>query len=433
MKVLVVDSGGRGHAICQKVAESNFADVCFWAPGSQALAGTGKIKPINIPATETEELIRFSKDNGIDLIILGPEDLLCRGFVNRAQEEKLKVYGPEKEAAILEGSKAFAKRFMKKYGIPTAPFKVFGDALDAIDCVRRRARYPLVVKADGLAAGKGVIICDNAIQAIDAIESIMIDRVFGEAGNKVVVEKFLPGEEASYIVMVDARGNILPLASSQDHKRVFDGDEGPNTGGMGAYSPAPVVTPDIEVKILERIVVPTIKGMKKENRRYTGFLYFGLMINAKGEPWLLEYNVRLGDPETQAILPRMQTDFVWLINQALIGNLDKYKIKWDLRPAVCIVMRSDGYPKTSTKGAVITGIEKARKTGAQIFYAAVGKNGKNELVTAGGRVLNITAKGPTFSEAQHNAYAAVKKIKCDKLFYRTDIGWRAVKRERRNQ
>ncbi len=425
MKVLVIGGGGREHAICEKVAESNFADICFWAPGNKTLDARGKIKPINIPVKDTESLIRFSKDNGIDLIIPGPEDPLCNGFVNKAREAGIKIFGPTKEAAILEGSKVFAKRFMKRNGIPTAAFKVFDNAPNAINYAYL-AKYPLVIKADGLAAGKGVYICESTDEAIGAITEIMIIRKYGKAGDKIVIEDFIPGEEASHIEMVDVKGNDRPLASSQDHKRVLDGDKGPNTGGMGAYSPAPIVTPEVEEKILSRIVYPTIKGMKKEGRPYVGFLYFGLMIDENGNPQLLEYNVRLGNPETQAILPRMKTDFVWLVNQALIGNLNSVRIKWDPRPAVCVVMASEGYPASSTKGAVINGIKYAKKIGASVYFAGTTLNEKGQIVTAGGRILNITAKGNNFAEAQRNAYAAVKAIRCDKLFYRTDIANRAI-------
>lgn len=331
MKILVVGGGGREHAICEKVAESNFAEVCFWAPGNKALDAMGKIKPINIPVKDTERLIRFSKDNGIDLIIPGPEDALYSGIVDEAKKAGIKIFGPSKKAAFLEKSKGDAKEFMKKHKIPTAGFKIAANVSEAlVHCSTEK--YPLVIKADGPALGKGVYICKSIDKAVGAILEIMVYCKYGVAGNRIVIEDFLPGEEASYIVMVDAKGNVLPLASSQDHKRAFDGDRGPNTGGMGAYSPASVVTPAIKKKILSRIVYPTIKGMKKEGMPYAGFLYFGLMIDRNSDPWLLEYNVRLGDPETQAILPRMQTDFVWLIQQALIGNLKNCKIKWDSRP-----------------------------------------------------------------------------------------------------
>ncbi len=430
MKALVIGSGGREHAICEKVIESNFANVCFWAPGNKAVGMLGKIKSVNISEKKTEDLIRFSKDNDIDLIIPGPEEPLCRGLVNEVKKAGIEIFGPLKKAAVLEGSKVFAKGFMARNGIPTARFRIFENAPVAIKYVQQ-AKYPLVIKANGLAAGKGVYICDNVVEATDAIKLIMIKRIFGDAGDKIVIEKFISGEEATYTIIVDVKNRFLPLASSQDHKRVHDGDKGPNTGGMGACSPAPVITPEVEEKILSRIVWPTIKGMKKEKRPYTGFLYFGLMIDKSEDPWLLEYNVRLGDPETQAIFPRMQADLVWLIGQALIGNLKNCKIKWDPRPAVCVVMASEGYPDSSTKGAVISGIKYAKKGGASVFQAGTALNEKGQIVTAGGRVLGITAKGRSYSESKRNAYAAVKAIRCDKLFWRTDIAWRAVEWERR--
>lgn len=432
MKVLVIGGAGREHAICEKVTESNFASVCFWAPGNKAIEKTGRIKPIDIPAKDTEGLIRFSKDNAIDLIIPGPEDSLYSGIVDKAKKAGISIFGPSKKAAVLEESKAFAKEFMKRHKIPTAPFVIASSTSEAIFYAKKR-NYPLAVKADGPALGKGVYVCDSYREAKHAIKEIMVDRKYGDAGKHVVIENCLYGEEASYIVMVDIKGNVLPLASSQDHKRAYDGDKGPNTGGMGAYSPAPVVTPEVEEKILTRIAYPTIKGMKKEGRLFIGFPYFGLMIDKNGDPRLLEYNVRLGDPETQAILPRMLTDFVWLIRQALIGNLKNCSIKWDPRPAVCVVMASEGYPASSTKGAVISGIKYAKKGGASIFHAGTALNEKGQIITAGGRVLNITAKGNNFAEAQRNAYAAVRAIRYDreKLFYRTDIANRAVEWERR--
>lgn len=430
MKILVIGGGGREHAICEKVAESNFASICFWAPGNEAIGASRKIKPINILASETEHLIRFSKDNAIDLIIPGPEDALYSGLVNEAKKEKIRIFGPDQGAAALEESKVYAKCFMKRHNIPTASFVTANGASEALTYAARK-EYPLVVKASGPALGKGVYVCNSFREAEYAIDEIMVGNKFGEAGRNVIIEDCLVGEEASYIIMVDARGNVRSLASSQDHKRAFDGDKGPNTGGMGAYSPAPVVTPEVEEKILSRIVYPTIKGMKKEKRPFIGFLYFGLMIDENGDPWLLEYNVRLGDPETQVILPRMMTDFVWLIQQALIGNLNNCQIKWDPRPAVCVVLASQGYPITSTKGAVISGIKYAKKTGASVYFAGIALNEKSQIITDGGRVLNITAKGNNFAEAQRNAYAAAKAIRCEKLFYRTDIANRAVEWERR--
>jgi phosphoribosylamine--glycine ligase len=429
MKVLVVDSGGRGHAICWKAAQSDLVDVCYWAPVSSGVGISGKIIPVPVAANDISQLIRFSQDNGVELIIPGPEDPLFLGFADEAQKAGIGIFGPIKEVAILEGSKAYAKEFMKQNNIPTADFEIFDDAQAALKFVTG-IKYPVVVKADGPALGKGVIPCENEREASDAITRMMLRKEFGDAGKKIVVEKFLDGEEASYIVLVDSNGNILPLASSQDHKRAGNGDKGPNTGGMGAYSPAPLITWKIEEKILQCIVYPTLRGLKIKGIPYIGPLYFGLMI-VDGNPWLLEYNVRLGDPEAQVILPRMRTDLIWTINQALQGNLDVCKIDWDPRICITVVMASKGYPGKYEKGFPIYNIEEAERMGAIVFHAGTAINEQDQLVTNSGRVVDPTHYGSTYLEAQQNVYQAVSKIKCDNLFYRSDIAWRAVEWERR--
>lgn len=438
MKVLVVGGGGREHAMAEKAAQSGFVETVYWSPGSPAVDKIGKIKPIDIQVKETESLIRFSKDNGIDLILPGQEDAFYAGIVDLATEEGLRIYGPRIKAIFLEKSKVEAKRFMQRRGISTADFKVFDDvesAMQYCDVVK----CPTVVKADGPALGKGVILCYSIAEARAAIKEIMVDRRWGDSGNRVLFEEMLEGEEATYMVMVDVAGNYLPMATSRDYKRAYDNDKGLNTGGMGVFSPASIMTPELEMKAHKKIVYPTIFGMKEEGNPFVGIIYFGLMINSKKieedglpEIKLLEINVRFGDPEAEVILARMQSDYIWLVNQALIGNLDKVRIKWDPRPAVCVVMASEGYPATSTKGAIITGIKDARKTGAQILFAAVGLNANGQYITAGGRCVIPVSKGPTFAEARRNVYAAVEKIRCDKLFYRKDIAMQAVEWERRN-
>ena len=421
MKVLVVGGGGREHALTWKISQSPLVDRIFCAPGN---AGTAQIaENVPISAEDIGGLLSFAKDNGIDLCVVGPEAPLVAGIVDEFAAEGLKVVGPTKSAAMLEGSKAFAKQIMAKYGVPTAEFKTFDSYDDALAYVRD-VGAPIVIKADGLAAGKGVSVCRSLEEAEQALEKIMVERKFGAAGDRVVVEGFLKGEEASFIVFTDGR-NILPMASSQDHKPVYDGDKGPNTGGMGAYSPAPVVTSDVYDKILSRIMQPVIDGMRAEGREFRGVLYAGLMID-DGEPYVLEFNVRFGDPETQPLVVRMKSDIVPIL-MGCMDTLENNSIDWDDRWAVCVVMASAGYPEKYEKGKEISGLDELDDPDVVVFHAGT-KLVDGKVVTAGGRVLGVTALGKDIVEARKKAYDAVGKISWDGLHYRTDIGSKALKR-----
>lgn len=430
MKILVIGSGGREHAIARAIRDSGYPEIqIYCAPGN---VGIGRIaETVNINADDIDGLLDFAKAKNIDLTFVGPEGPLVKGIVDRFQKEGLNIFSPSMAAAQLEGSKIFAKRLMVEYDIPTAPFAIFDDAQRAKEYAGN-IKYPVVIKADGLAAGKGVIICQNFREAHTAIYQIMVEKKFGDAGKRIIIEDCLIGEEASYMVLVDSNGNVVPLSSSQDHKRVFDNDEGENTGGMGAYSPALVVTPEIEEKILHKIIYPTVKAMEKKGIPFTGILYAGIMI-VGSEPYTLEFNVRLGDPETQPVLARLETDFLYLIIMALRGRLNEVKMKWKYERAICVVMASKGYPGSYEKGHEIKGIEKAERAGAMVFHAGTEIKDGGQLVTSGGRVLGVTALGRDFREAQTNAYKAVDLIKCDNLFSRKDIGYRAIKEEVRRE
>lgn len=424
MKILIVGQGGREHALAWKVKQSPGVQV-FCAPGNAGTAGLGL--NLNIKSSDIAGLLSFARDNRIDLTIVGPEDPLVAGIVDAFEEADLKAFGPRQNAAILEGSKAFTKKFMAKYGVPTAAYRTFSDPAEARDFAKLWLQFPVVIKADGLAAGKGVLICKHQDDLITAIDMIMLQKQFGAAaGQAVVIEEYLEGEEASYIVLVDKYGHVLPLATSQDHKRAWDGDEGPNTGGMGAYSPAPVVTPAVERKVLDEIIYPVVAGMKAEGRPFVGFLYAGLMIK-DGQPKVLEFNVRMGDPETQPILARMRSDLVPVILAAIKGDLDGQKIDWDPNPAICVVMASSGYPGSYRKGVVIKGLEEAGQE-AIIFHAGTAKNKEGEIVTDGGRVLGVTARSVDFLAAKEKSYRAVGRVRCPNLFNRTDIADRAINR-----
>ncbi len=426
MNVLVIGSGGREHALAWKIAQSFFVKTVFCAPGN---AGTNQIATnVDINPNDFAALIDFVKKEKIDLTIVGPEEPLTRGIVDAFRQNGLMIFGPNAKAAMLEGSKSFTKNILRKYGIPSAKYERFTDPERAERYVKDHNIFPIVIKADGLAAGKGVFICNSFNESIVAIQEIMVDRQFGIAGASVVIEEFLQGEEASYIVMVDYNGNVLPLASSQDHKRRSDGDIGPNTGGMGAYSPAPVVTPEMEKRILNQIIYPTVAAMEEEGCQFTGFLYAGIMIDSDGKPWVLEFNVRLGDPETQPILARMETDLITLMSFASRGKLDECEIKWNPQPAVCVVMVAEGYPGSYEKGISIDGIKQAEETGAMVFHAGTTLDAQCNLVSSGGRVLGVTALGKDFTHAQQNAYQAVGEIKSAGLFYRSDIADRAIGR-----
>ncbi len=423
-KVLVIGSGGREHTIVWKLSSSPEISKIFCAPGNAGISHQAQC--ISIHAEDMPGLANFAEKESIDLTVVGPEGPLTMGIVDFFQKRGLTICGPSAQAAELEGSKAFAKEFMKKYNIPTADHATFLSPEQAKKHVKERGT-PLVVKADGLAAGKGVILAMTEKEALDAIDSIMIKKDFGAAGNKVVIEKLLRGEEASFLVFTDGE-TVVPMPSSQDHKAIYDGDQGPNTGGMGAYSPAPVVTPEISEKVMKKIMIPTIKGMAAEGRKYRGILYAGLMID-KGEPWVLEFNTRFGDPETQPLLVRMKSDLLPVLEATIAGTLQEIKIEWDARPAVCVVMASSGYPGTYEKGKTISGLEAAEQVKeAFVFHAGTAWENGN-IVTNGGRVLGVTALGDTIQEAINQAYKAVSTIAWEGAYHRKDIGDKALKRK----
>ena len=421
MKILVIGSGGREHALAWKIAQNKEVSRVYVAPGN---AGTAtNLDMANVPISSVKDLLEFAQKEQIYLTIVGPEAPLSQGVVDVFRANGLKIFGPTKAAAQLESSKDFAKAFMLRHGIPTAAYATFTDAQKAHDYVIQQGA-PIVIKADGLAAGKGVVVAMNEAEAHAAIDAMLSDNKLGDAGARVVIEEFLTGEEASFIVMVDGK-NILALATSQDHKRLLDGDQGPNTGGMGAYSPAPVVTPEIHAKALREIIRPTVEGMAKDGIPYTGFLYAGLMISPDGGLKTLEFNCRMGDPETQPIMLRLKSDFVALAEHAVNGTLNLAEAEWDRRTALGVVMASANYPDTPRLNDEITGLPK-ELVDAQVFHAGTTlKDGK--VLTSGGRVLCVTALGETVKFAQQQAYKIVDEIKFDGAQYRTDIGYRAVK------
>ncbi len=421
MKVLVVGSGGREHALVWKIAQSKLVKKLFCAPGNGGIAEIAEI--VDIKQEDIEGLVRFAKDKRIDLTVVGPEAPLVKGIVDRFSEEGLRVFGPTKELSQLEGSKVFAKEMMKRFGAPTADFKVFENLDEAKKYIKQKG-VPIVVKADGLAAGKGVIVAKTQDEATDAIERIMVRKEFGDSGKRIVIEECLEGDEASILVFSDGK-TIIPLDSSQDHKRIFDGDKGSNTGGMGAYSPAPIITEKIFKEIIERIFRPVIDGLAKENLFFKGVLYGGLMITKDG-PKVLEFNVRFGDPETQAIIPRMKTDLIEEMEACIEKRLDEIKIDWDRRACLSVVIASKGYPEKYEKGKEIFGLEEIKKLkDIMVFHAGtVQKSGK--FLTNGGRVLGVTALGKDIKEAKERAYRAVERIDFDGKYYRSDIGYRAI-------
>jgi len=421
MKVLVVGGGGREHALVWKICQSPKVSKVYCAPGNAGISGQAAVVPIK--ANEIDLLLQFALKERIDLTVVGPEEPLTRGIVDLFESRGLSIFGPSRRAAEIEGSKAFAKEIMRKYHIPTGAYETFEDPGKAEAHVRRQGA-PIVVKADGLAAGKGVIVCKTVEEAIQWVRRIMIDRIFGDAGKKLVVEERLVGEEASYIALTDGKA-ILPLASSQDHKAVFDGDEGPNTGGMGAYSPAPVVTDEVDERILERILRPLIQGMGEEGRPYKGVLYAGLMIH-DGHPRVLEFNARFGDPETQPVFMRLKGDIVPILEACVSGDLSRCHIEWDHRASVCVVMASKGYPGGYEKGKVINGLkEVSRMEDVFVFHAGTARR-DDHLVTSGGRVLGVTGLGEDIPRAIEKAYEAVRKISWEGAHYRTDIGRKAL-------
>ncbi len=422
MKVLVIGSGGREHSLVWKLAQSPRVTKIYCAPGNAGISSLAEC--VAISATDVKSLVAFARKHAIDLTLVGPESSLTSGVVDGFQRQGLRIFGPSQKAAILEGSKVFTKKFMQEHNIPTAGFAVFRKRERAIEYVKRSGT-PVVIKADGLAAGKGVIVAQTMQEAVDAIDVIMKDRVFGAAGNRVVVEDFMSGEEASFLAFTDGK-TVLPLPTSQDHKPIFDGDKGPNTGGMGAYSPAPVVTPALEKQIMNRIMIPTVKGMAKEGRPYKGVLYAGLMIQG-GKARVVEFNCRFGDPEAQPLLMRLQTDLVDIVEAVLDGQLHKVKLDIDPRPTVCVVMSSGGYPGSYEKGKEITGLNRAAKQESVVVFHAGTALENKKIVTAGGRVLGVTAIGNDLDDAISKAYKTVAMIKWPGSFYRTDIGAKAAR------
>jgi phosphoribosylamine--glycine ligase len=425
MNILIIGSGGREHALAWKVAQSLQADAVFVAPGNAGTAREAGMENVAIEATDIDGLIAFAQARAVGLTIVGPEVPLVAGIVDRFQAVGLACFGPSRGAAQLEGSKTFAKDFLGRHNIPTAAYATFTDAAAACDYIRTQGA-PIVVKADGLAAGKGVILAQSEAEAIAAVQDMLAGNVFGEAGNRVVVEEFLQGEEASFIAMVDGT-HCLPLATSQDHKARDNGDKGPNTGGMGAYSPAPVVTREIHQRVMQEVMLPTIAGMAGEGHPFTGFLYAGLMIAADGSPKVLEFNVRFGDPETQPIMCRLQSDLVELCRAALDGRLDAVEASWDARAALGVVMAAGGYPDSYRKGDVIQGLAENDDMPCKVFHAGTQADG-DAVLTCGGRVLCVCALGETIAAAQQQAYACVEQIHWPDVYYRTDIGYRAVDR-----
>ena len=428
MKILVVGGGGREHALAWKIARSPMVSKVFVAPGNAGTAREPGLTNVDIGAEDIPALFRFAEDERIDLTVVGPEAPLVAGIVDTFRDGGLNIFGPTRDAAQLEGSKAFTKDFLRRHNIPTARYGVFTEVAEALDFIHDHGA-PIVVKADGLAAGKGVILAQTIEEANAAVRDMLAGNAFGEAGHRVVIEEFLTGEEASFICMVDGR-NVLPMATSQDHKARDEGDRGPNTGGMGAYSPAPVITPEIEQRILREVIEPTVIGMATEGMPYTGFLYAGLMIGEDGTPRVLEYNCRFGDPETQPIMLRLQSDLVQLVEAALAGRLDETRAEWDPRAALGVVLAAEGYPGSYRKGDVITGLD-ADDDGrtSKIFHAGTCVR-DGQIVTCGGRVLCATALGDTVTEAQQRAYQLADHIHWEGAFMRRDIGWRAVERER---
>lgn len=422
MKILVVGSGGREHALAWKLAQSERIQRVLVAPGNGGTALDARLK--NIAITDPLELADFAEQENIAITVVGPETPLAAGIVDIFRARGLKIFGPTRAAAQLESSKDFAKAFMQRHQIPTARYQTFSDAAAAHQYINEQGA-PIVVKADGLAAGKGVVVAMNLDEAHAAIDMMLSDNHFGDAGARVVVEEFLAGEEASFIVMVDGK-NILALATSQDHKRLLDNDEGPNTGGMGAYSPAPVVTPELHARVMREIIQPTVQGMAKDGIPFTGFLYAGLMIDADGNPITLEFNCRMGDPETQPIMARLKTDLVTVMEHAVEGTLDEIELTWDRRTALGVVMAAGGYPDAPRKGDVIHGIP-AETTDSVTFHAGTVLQNA-QLTTAGGRVLCVVGLGDSVKVAQKHAYEALDQIQFDGMQMRRDIGWRALKR-----
>ena len=427
MKVLMIGGGGREHALAWKLAQSSLVSQVFVAPGNAGTAGEDKLTNVAIEATDIAALVAFARDEAVALTVVGPEAPLVEGVVDRFQASGLTIFGPTQAAAQLEGSKSFTKDFLARHAIPSAAYQTF-TAVEPALAYLAEVGAPIVIKADGLAAGKGVIVAMDQAEAEAAIRDMLEANAFGDAGARVVIEEFLEGEEASFIVMVDGE-NVVPMATSQDHKRAYDGDNGPNTGGMGAYSPAPVVTPEVDERIMQQVILPTVKGMAAEGHAYSGFLYAGLMIDAQGNPKVIEYNCRFGDPETQPIMMRLTSDLAALCLAGAEGRLDGQRCEWDPRAAVGVVLAAGGYPGSYRKGDVIQGIANAERHGCKVFHAGTRHNDQGDVLTAGGRVLCVTALGERVSQAQQAAYKGVDEIHWEGVICRRDIAHRAIARE----
>ncbi len=424
MKVLVIGSGGREHALAWKVAQSERVEQVYVAPGNAGTAQEPKVANVSIQADAIDELLVFASENAIQLTLVGPEQPLVAGIVDRFNEAGLRCFGPSAAAAQLEGSKAFSKDFMARHGIPTADYQTFSEIDPALRYLSQKGA-PIVVKADGLAAGKGVIVAQSVAEAETAVRDMLAGNAFGDAGHQVVIEEFLAGEEASFIAIVDGE-DVLPLATSQDHKAVGEGDTGANTGGMGAYSPAPVVGPGMAQRIMDAIIKPTVRGMVADGHPFTGFLYAGVMVTNDG-PKTLEFNVRFGDPETQPILMRLKSDLTALCEAAIDGQLPQVEAQWDPKPCLGVVMAAGGYPQNYAKGDPISGLDQVATSGAKVFHAGTAQSGQ-QVVTNGGRVLCVCGLGEDIVAAQQTAYQVVRSINWDGCYYRRDIGHRAVAR-----
>lgn len=426
MNILIIGGGGREHALAWKAAQNPAVHTVFLAPGNAGTQGDGKLQNVDIDVLEFEKLVTFAQDNNVALSIVGPEVPLVEGIVDFFQARNLACFGPSKGAAQLEGSKAFTKDFLARHNIPSADYEKFTEVEPALAYLHKKGA-PIVIKADGLAAGKGVIVAMDLATAEEAVKDMLSGNAFGEAGCRVVIEEFLTGEEASFIVIADGK-NVLPMATSQDHKRAGDGDTGLNTGGMGAYSPAPVVTQAVYDRVMEQVIMPTINGMAAEGNTYVGFLYAGLMIDNAGNPKVIEYNCRFGDPETQPIMMRLQSDLVDICQAALAGTLANKTTEWDERPAVGVVLAAGGYPGSYNKGDVISGLDGLETPTTKVFHAGTTTKEGN-IVTNGGRVLCATALGSNVTQAQQNAYAVANKISWKDVYKRNDIAYRAIERE----
>jgi phosphoribosylamine--glycine ligase len=428
MKILVIGSGGREHALAWKLAQSPRVEEVIVAPGNAGTAREPKCRNIAVKPTDIDGLLTLVRDEGIAMTVVGPEAPLVAGVVDRFREAGLRIFGPTAAAAQLEGSKAYAKEFLHRHNIPTAYYAVHTNVDDALAYVRDKCA-PIVIKADGLAAGKGVIVAMTLSDAEAAVRDMLEGNAFGDAGARVVIEEFLDGEEASFISMVDGT-TALPMATSQDHKRVGDGDTGPNTGGMGAYSPAPVVTPDVHARVMREVVNPTVRGMIEDGIPFTGFLYAGLMIDASGAPKVIEFNVRFGDPETQPVMLRLDSDLVELIEAAIDGRLHDTEARWLPQPSLGVVMAAANYPDTPRGGDVIHGLDAVLPAGSKVFHAGTALDANDDVITSGGRVLCVCALGDDVGDAQQRAYTALSSIQWEGEFHRNDIGWRAIQRER---